>query len=52
MLTENVDYYLDEDGNLVFTEEYHLKRGPCCKNKCRHCPWKYGREDRECSGEN
>ncbi|WP_423149406.1 DUF5522 domain-containing protein [Rubrolithibacter danxiaensis] len=38
MLTDK-DYYL-EDGNIVFTEQYHLKRGYCCKNGCRHCPWK------------
>ncbi|HEY1009693.1 MAG: DUF5522 domain-containing protein [Daejeonella sp.] len=40
MLIEKIDYYLDEHGNFVFTEKYHLKRGYCCKNKCRHCPWK------------
>jgi hypothetical protein len=44
VLKEGEDYYLDENGNLVFTETYHLKRGECCKNKCRHCPWKYGQE--------
>ena len=43
MLIENIDYYLDQDGNLVFTEAYHVKRGFCCKNKCKHCPWKYGK---------
>ncbi len=43
MLKENIDYYVNEDGNFVFTETYHLKRGYCCKNKCLHCPWKYGR---------
>lgn len=42
MLIQDIDYYLDDYGNLVFTEEYHLKRGYCCKNKCRHCPWKFG----------
>lgn len=35
----NKDYYLDEDKNFVFTEAYHLKRGFCCKNNCRHCPY-------------
>ncbi|HYK76572.1 MAG TPA: DUF5522 domain-containing protein [Daejeonella sp.] len=44
MLKLGEDYYIDPNGNLVFTEAYHLKRGKCCKNKCRHCPWKYGRE--------
>jgi len=33
MLEENIDYYINEDGNFVFTEAYHLKRGYCCKNK-------------------
>ena len=41
MLEEN-DYYV-ENGFIVFTRDYHLKRGSCCKNKCRHCPWNYGR---------
>jgi hypothetical protein len=35
------DYYFNEEGLMVFTEQYHLKRGFCCKNRCRHCPWKY-----------
>jgi hypothetical protein len=33
------DYYLDEFGNTVFTAAYHLKRGNCCGNQCRHCPY-------------
>jgi hypothetical protein len=33
------DYYLDENGNVVFTSRYHLKRGVCCDNACRHCPY-------------
>lgn len=43
MLVQGEDYYLDENGNLVFTEKYHLKRGSCCKNGCRHCPWNFGK---------
>lgn len=46
MLQEGVDYYINEDGNFVFTEAYHLKRGYCCKNKCLHCPWGYGKAER------
>jgi hypothetical protein len=42
-MEENIDYYINEDGNLVFTKEYHLKRGYCCKNKCLNCPWDYGK---------
>lgn len=40
MLKESEDYYFNEQGFLVFTENYHLKRGYCCQNKCKHCPWK------------
>jgi hypothetical protein len=36
----NIDYYLDAYGRIVFTETYHLKRGYCCGNDCKHCPWK------------
>lgn len=41
MLRENIDYYFNADGLMVFTKEYHLKRGYCCKNKCLHCPWSF-----------
>ncbi|MDA0685378.1 MAG: DUF5522 domain-containing protein [Bacteroidetes bacterium] len=34
----NEDYYF-ENGYLVFTEAYHLKRGFCCGSGCRHCPY-------------
>jgi hypothetical protein len=23
----------------VFTKEFHLRRGSCCGNGCRHCPF-------------
>ena len=35
---EGEDYYI-ENGLLVMTEAYHLKRGFCCGSKCRHCPY-------------
>lgn len=32
--------YIDPaTGFTVFTEYSHLKRGKCCGNKCRHCPY-------------
>jgi len=40
-MQEGVDYYINEEGLMVFTAAYHLKRGYCCKNECRHCPWNY-----------
>ncbi len=24
---------------LVFTAQYHLRRGYCCQSGCRHCPY-------------
>ncbi|OWY19794.1 hypothetical protein C7N43_25325 [Sphingobacteriales bacterium UPWRP_1] len=38
-LTEGLDYYIDEQGRWVFTQHYLLKRGYCCQNGCRHCPY-------------
>ncbi len=32
------DFYF-EDGLMVFTAAYHLKRGSCCGRACRHCPY-------------
>jgi len=37
---KEADYYI-ENGFYVFTRSYHLKRGSCCKNGCRHCPYGY-----------
>lgn len=35
------DYYMSDEGYLVFTEKYHLKRGYCCKSGCKYCPYGY-----------
>jgi hypothetical protein len=37
-LVENEDYYLDQ-GLMVLTAGYHLRRGYCCEQGCRHCPY-------------
>jgi len=37
-LTEGVDYYI-ENGSYVFTGHFLWKRGFCCENRCRHCPY-------------
>ncbi|MDA9656178.1 DUF5522 domain-containing protein [Flavobacteriales bacterium] len=36
----NDDFYISDNGLLIFTKEYHLKRGYCCLNNCKHCPYK------------
>ena len=34
--------YIDpESGYQVLTSQAHLKRGTCCGNSCRHCPFEY-----------
>ncbi len=35
---EGIDYYF-EDGLMVLTEHFLKKRGYCCSNDCRHCPY-------------
>ena len=39
------DFYQDESGRIVFTAAYHLKRGSCCGNGCRHCPYPLGKTE-------
>ena len=38
---EGVDYYY-ENGLMVLTALFLLKRGYCCGNGCRHCPYPKG----------
>jgi hypothetical protein len=38
------DYYLSDEGYIIFTEAYHLKRGYCCKSGCKHCPYGYDKK--------
>ncbi len=40
-LIEDLDFYYNEQGLMVLTEKYHLERGYCCGNGCRHCPYDY-----------
>ncbi|WP_158453741.1 DUF5522 domain-containing protein [Pontibacter korlensis] len=38
-LTEGEDFYFNEQGLMVLTAKYLQKRGYCCKNACKHCPY-------------
>jgi len=40
-LIEGEDFYYNEEGLMVLTKKYHLERGYCCGNGCRHCPYDY-----------
>lgn len=33
------DYLITPSGQYMFTAAYHLKRGHCCEQRCRHCPY-------------
>jgi len=39
--TEGIDFYYNEEGLMVLTSAYHLKRGSCCGKGCLHCPYNY-----------
>ena len=38
-LREGTDYYYNEQGLVVLTASYHLRKGYCCGNGCLHCPY-------------
>ena len=35
------DEFYMENGKFVLTERYPLRRGNCCGNGCRHCPFEH-----------
>jgi hypothetical protein len=37
-LSEGKDFYF-EKGYRVMTADYLIRRGYCCANGCRHCPY-------------
>ncbi|MCU0440264.1 MAG: DUF5522 domain-containing protein [Raineya sp.] len=44
---EEGDFYFNEQGLMVFTEQYHLKRGYCCQNGCKHCPYGFKKKEKK-----
>ncbi len=40
-MVEGEDFYYNENGFIVLTENFHLKKGFCCGNGCLHCPYEY-----------
>lgn len=34
------EFYMD-CGKFVLTERFHFRRGACCGNGCRHCPYQH-----------
>jgi 23S rRNA (cytidine1920-2'-O)/16S rRNA (cytidine1409-2'-O)-methyltransferase len=47
-LVEGEDYYF-EGGLMVLTESFLLRRGYCCDNGCRHCPYPKDDQSRKSS---
>ncbi|WP_181305141.1 DUF5522 domain-containing protein [Rufibacter sp. XAAS-G3-1] len=45
------DFYFNAQGRMVFTAQYHLRRGYCCGSGCKHCPYNY-RENGETKAQN
>ena len=37
-IKEGIDYYMEGE-RVIFTALFHIKRGSCCGNGCRHCPY-------------
>lgn len=44
-LIEGEDFYW-EGAVMVFTARYLARRGYCCENGCRHCPYNFKKEER------
>jgi len=40
-LKEGEDYYFNEEGLMVLTKKFHLQKGFCCGNGCKHCPYDF-----------
>jgi len=47
---EPEDFYWSKEGYRIFTEQYLLKRGHCCKSGCKHCPYGYDKKTGEVKG--
>ena len=35
---EDIHYYMEGE-RVIFTALFHIERGQCCGNGCRHCPY-------------
>jgi len=43
---EGIHFYY-ENGYVVLTERFHLERGHCCHNDCKHCPFDNDKKKKE-----
>lgn len=40
-LEEGIDFYYNDEGLMVLTKEYLIKRGFCCQSGCLNCPYNF-----------
>ena len=38
---EGIHFYINTDGYMVLTKQYHLEKGYCCGMGCFHCPFQH-----------
>jgi 2-iminoacetate synthase ThiH len=38
LFKEDIHYYMEGE-RVIFTAQFHIERGQCCGNGCRHCPF-------------
>ncbi|HEX8458116.1 MAG TPA: DUF5522 domain-containing protein [Pyrinomonadaceae bacterium] len=43
-LVEGEDFYWEGE-SVVFTARFLARRGYCCANGCRHCPYEFKRKE-------
>lgn len=43
-IIKSEDFYYSPEGYKIFTEKYLLKRGYCCQNSCKHCPYGFDKK--------
>ena len=42
---EGEDFEVTDDGRVVMTKSYLLKRGHCCSSGCKNCPFGFRQSD-------
>ncbi|WP_343049802.1 DUF5522 domain-containing protein [Rufibacter quisquiliarum] len=47
MPLEPGDFYYNAEGLMVFTAQYHLRRGYCCQSGCTHCPYGFRKDPKK-----
>jgi len=46
-MQEGKDFYYNEQGLMVLTEDFLKRRGKCCKGGCKHCPYGFNKDNKD-----